>query len=118
MGLVYYKEFIEFFDQYDIYAMHEKCFGADFAEEFNKYIHQVAEDGAIYSLVDSCKYGFSSGYMAFKRILIECPPKTIIKVFYRAFLNYNDEKFGYVINKLRHVFHFLKTLHKPNIAKL
>ncbi len=72
-GLVYYKAYMAFCENYGINELHERVVGKDFADKFQRYWNKRASMQAIYSFRVSYQcYGLASGYRALVNICKEC----------------------------------------------
>lgn len=73
LGLVFYKLNMAFPAQFNIYELHMRVAGKDFADRFNSYLSEHASKGAVGSFRDSYMgYGVIAGYRALSRIFSEC----------------------------------------------
>ena len=79
-GIIYYKYFINFMETYNIYELHKKIAGCEFADEFLNYFNKLAEKTTITSFRDSYGHGLKPGLIAFKNIILQCPVIFTLKI--------------------------------------
>ena len=79
MGLVYFRQAVQYLEDFDIFSLHTRVVSAEFASEFVRFWLKLAEENAKSSLRDSFRlYGFRSGLKAFRRVVEECPNHVVL----------------------------------------
>ncbi|MFA6189474.1 MAG: glycosyltransferase family A protein [Sulfuricurvum sp.] len=115
-GLIYYRNYSEFSELYNIYKLHNEIGGEDFAKDFEKYIHDLAVNGAIDSFRDSyLNHGIIAGIHALIETYNQCPKDVFKRILHYTLkdfpkmllINYAPKLFR---NKLRNLkYRFLQS---------
>ncbi len=81
-GLLYFNSYDDFIKNYDIYKLHSKVVGMDFADEFMDYFSKLKNLNALNSCAQSYSYGFFPAVKALRQAFNQCPPQTSLKALY------------------------------------
>jgi hypothetical protein len=88
MGLVYFKTYRNFLEDYDIKTLHQNLAGDQFSDQFIKYIDKKAEYSAIQDFRNSYRFGLNPGMKALGEIFQDCPLRICMKVLPHLFLGF------------------------------
>ena len=88
MGLVYFRTYKNFVDDYGIKKLHQTVAGNEFADEFEVYLKREAEHAAVLDFRNSYRAGFRAGLNAFMTVLRECPAHVKKRVLFHVFRDF------------------------------
>ena len=75
MGVVYFRNYKEFMEDYGIKLLHQEVAGNEFAEEFVSYFIKRSEQEAIEAFCQAYRFGLGPGLKALRIIFLDCPPR-------------------------------------------